>query len=55
MSMTFYGERGLVNSIILDMGTDIEKQKKFLKTIKFSASNGTIQSPSLISSRELHR
>lgn len=36
MSMTFYGERGLVNSIILDMGTDIEKKKKFLKTIKFS-------------------
>lgn len=36
MTTTFYGERGLVNSIILDMGTDIEKQKQFLKTIKFT-------------------
>ncbi|MBC3888543.1 hypothetical protein GH810_09510 [Acetobacterium paludosum] len=36
MPLTFYGERGLVTSIILDMGTDIAKQKKFLKTIKFS-------------------
>lgn len=36
MTIKFYGERGLVNSIILDMGTDLERQKKFLETIKFT-------------------
>ncbi|WP_303871907.1 hypothetical protein [Acetobacterium wieringae] len=35
MSITFYGERGLVNSILLDMDSDLEKQKKFLKAIVF--------------------
>jgi len=35
MNITFYGERGLVNSIILDMGSDLSKQKQFLRSIKF--------------------
>lgn len=35
MHITFYGERGLVNSIILDMGSDLSKQKQFLRSIKF--------------------
>lgn len=35
MHITFYGERGLVNSIILDMGSDLNKQKQFLRSIKF--------------------
>ncbi len=36
MDIVFYGERGLVNSIIADMGTDLEKHKKFLKAIKLT-------------------
>lgn len=40
MSITFYGERGLVNSIILDMESDLEKQKNFLKTIVFEDGQG---------------
>lgn len=35
LNIIFYGERGIVNSIVLDMGSDINKQKQFLKTIKF--------------------
>ncbi|MDI3537384.1 MAG: hypothetical protein PWP30_1866 [Eubacteriaceae bacterium] len=35
MSITFYGERGLVNSIILDMNSKLSKQKNFLKAIVF--------------------
>lgn len=36
MTTTFYGNRGLVNSIILDMGTDLEKHIRLLKMIKFA-------------------
>ena len=36
MNITFCGERGLVNSIILDMGSDLEKHKNFLSAIKFN-------------------
>ena len=39
MEIIFYGERGLVNSIILDMSSDFKKQKQFLKSIKFE-NNG---------------
>ncbi len=35
MDVIFYGERGLVNSIILDMSSDLNKQKQFLRSIKF--------------------
>ena len=33
---TYYGERGIVNGIILDIKDDLEKQKKFLKAIKLA-------------------
>lgn len=36
MTTTFYGNQGVVNSIILDLETDFEKQLKFLNTIKFT-------------------
>jgi len=36
MNITFCGERGLINSIILDMGDDLEKHKKFLSSVKFA-------------------
>lgn len=32
----FYGERGLVNGIILDIKDDVGKQKSFLKAIRFA-------------------
>ena len=35
-TITYYGERGIVNGIILDIKDDIEKQKKFLKAIKLA-------------------
>ncbi|AFA48406.1 hypothetical protein [Acetobacterium woodii] len=36
MTTTFYGNQGVVNSIILDMEADFEKQLEFLNTIKFT-------------------
>lgn len=35
-TITYYGERGIVNGIILDIKDDLEKQKKFLKAIKLA-------------------
>lgn len=35
-TITYYGERGIVNGIILDIKDDIEKQKNFLKSIKLA-------------------
>ena len=34
--MLFYGERGIVNGIVLDIKDDIIKQRAFLKAIKFA-------------------
>lgn len=35
-TITYYGERGIVNGIILDIKDDIEKQKNFLRAIKLA-------------------
>lgn len=35
-TITYYGERGIVNGIILDIKNDIEKQKNFLRAIKLA-------------------
>lgn len=35
-TITYYGERGIVNGIILDIKDDIEKQRSFLKAIKLA-------------------
>ena len=38
-NIVFYGERGVVNSIILDIGGDLNKEKKFLNTIVLADKN----------------
>ena len=38
-NIAFYGERGVVNGIVLDLHNDLEKQKIFLKKIRFCGGN----------------
>lgn len=39
INILFYGERGIVNGIILDIKDSIEAQKAFLRAIKFADGN----------------
>lgn len=38
-NILFYGERGIVNGIVLDIKNHPSKQKGFLKAIRFAGGN----------------